>query len=285
VGVLRFCLPWRALDFRERIDPAQVLTFFCFLLRFLVRGLVISRTSAGLTSGHWATCSEERLDDDAAASFCDSEDPALWGRKRVGEATKGSKLKKDHFLLDFVGLGVASSILADGGGRFPRQGMDPRRRGGTEESTPSWLLCVRSRTAPAVLGRDSFSLRLALNPRGELRSRSGLESEITDEMLPERECPGRAVTVLEVSLETSDRGLGMNSRVSEKPTLLRAVGLGAASASTIGISSSELISTGSSTVGELAFGSDGAAVGAGNSFFSCRSSRAGLAGALLPRML
>jgi len=110
-------------------------------------------------------------------------------------------------------------------------------------------------------------------------------SEITDEMLPERECPGRAVTVLEVSLETSDRGLGMNSRVSEKPTLLREGNFGAASASITGVPSLEPVSAGRSIVGELAFGSDGAAVGAGNSFFSCTSSRAGLAGALLPRML
>lgn len=285
MGVLRFCLPWRALDFRERIDPAQVLTFFCFLLRFLVRGLVASRTSAGVTSGHSATCSEERLDDDTAASFCDSEEPALMGRKRVGEGAKGSKLKKDHFLLDLVGLGVASSMLAEGGGSVPRQGIDPRRRGDTGESSSSWLLCVRSRTAPAVLGRVSFILRLALKPSGELRSRSGLVSEITDEMLPESECPGRAVTVLEVSFETSDRGRGMNSRVSEKPTLVREGSFGAASASTAGVSSWESVSAGRSIVGELAFGSDSAAVGAGNSFFSCASSRAGLAGALLPRML
>jgi len=65
---------------------------------------------------------------------------------------------------------------------------------------------------------------------------------MTDEMLPERECPGRAVTVLEVSFETRERGRGINSKVSEKPTLLRAGGFGAASMSIIGISSLELVS-------------------------------------------
>jgi hypothetical protein len=53
--------------------------------------------------------------------------------------------------------------------------------------------------------------------------------EMTDEMLPETEWPGRAVAVLEVSVETRDRGLGMYSRVSEKPTLFRAAALGVCS--------------------------------------------------------
>lgn len=37
------------------------------------------------------------------------------------------------------------------------------------------------------------------------------------------QCPGRAVTVLDVSLDTRDNGRGMNSRVSEKPTRALAV--------------------------------------------------------------
>lgn len=45
------------------------------------------------------------------------------------------------------------------------------------------------------------------------------------------QCPGRAVTVLDVSLDTKDSGRGMNSRVSEKPTralfvVLAGLGLG-----------------------------------------------------------
>lgn len=58
--------------------------------------------------------------------------------------------------------------------------------------------------------------------------------EMTDEMLPEAECPGRAVTVLDVSLETRERGLGMNSSVSEKPTLARFADFGGCGASSMG---------------------------------------------------
>ena len=80
---------------------------------------------------------------------------------------------------------------------------------------------MRSKTAPAVLGRLSLTLELEPKPIGELRSRSVSVSEMSDEMLPETECPGRAVAVLEASLETRDRGLGMYSSVSEKPTRFR----------------------------------------------------------------
>lgn len=69
---------------------------------------------------------------------------------------------------------------------------------------------------------------------GSLSATVELVSEITDEMLPETECPGRAVAVLDVSLDTRERGLGMNSRVSEKPTLFRAIGLGVSWASSDG---------------------------------------------------
>jgi len=80
---------------------------------------------------------------------------------------------------------------------------------------------VRSKTAPAVLGRLSLTLGLGPKPMGELRSRSVSVREMSDEMLPERECPGRAVAVLEASLETRDNGRGMYSSVSEKPTRFR----------------------------------------------------------------
>jgi hypothetical protein len=55
--------------------------------------------------------------------------------------------------------------------------------------------------------------------------------EITEEMLPERECPGLAVTVLDVSVDTSESGLGMYSKVSENPTLFRGRALGVCSSS------------------------------------------------------
>lgn len=50
--------------------------------------------------------------------------------------------------------------------------------------------------------------------------------ETTDEMLSDMQCPGRAVTVLDVSLDTRDSGRGINSRVSEKPTRALVVALG-----------------------------------------------------------
>lgn len=79
--------------------------------------------------------------------------------------------------------------------------------------------------APAVLGRLSLRLGAGMEPEGWLGSLSACETEMTDEMLPESECPGRAVTVLEVSVDTIDNGLGIYSSVSEKPTLLRTAAL------------------------------------------------------------
>lgn len=104
---------------------------------------------------------------------------------------------------------------------------------------------------------------------------------MTEDMLPETECPGRAVTVLEVSLETRDRGRGMNSRVSEKPTLLRACGLttGSDSRAEVDLSSLDVSLSGADNI--AAVGSDGEVFGTGNSPLSGRI--AGLAGALLPR--
>jgi hypothetical protein len=61
---------------------------------------------------------------------------------------------------------------------------------------------------------------------GVFKPSSTFVMEMTDEILPETEWPGRAVVVLEVSLETSDTGLGMYSRVSENPTLVRTTGFG-----------------------------------------------------------
>jgi len=137
--------------------------------------------------------------------------------------------------------------------------------------------------APAVLGRDSFNFRAEPNPTGEWSSRSGFVTDMTEEMLPETEWPGRAVTVLEVSLDTRDRGRGINSSVSEKPTLLRACGLttGSDSGATGDLSSlglSHAVSGAGETTGLC---SEGIAFGTGNSPLSGRI--AGLAGALLPR--
>lgn len=87
----------------------------------------------------------------------------------MGEAaTNGSKPKKDHFLVDFVGLGVAGATadVRSAGGMAPRKGMDPLLLGDARDCSCS-SVCVRSRIAPAVLGRDSFNFRVELKPIGE----------------------------------------------------------------------------------------------------------------------
>ncbi len=74
-----------------------------------------------------------------------------------------------------------------------------------------------------MLGRSS--LRLVLRgeevgkPLCSVGGGLGEETDTTDDKLFETEWPWRIVIVLEASLETSDSGRGMNSRVSEKPTL------------------------------------------------------------------
>jgi hypothetical protein len=137
--------------------------------------------------------------------------------------------------------------------------------------------------APAVLGRLSLRFGVWTEPEGWLKSRSAFEIEMTDEILPESECPGRAVTVLEVSVETIDNGLGMYSSVSENPTLFRTAALGDCSSCWTG----EVISTGFSAQGS---GTDKGAVfsvstglsGAGKPRPAGRSGTTGLAGALFP---
>lgn len=107
-------------------------------------------------------------------------------------------------------------------------GIEFRRLG--EEFTAE-RSCVRSRIAPAVLGLESVGSRVEVRDRGTPSTRAGLlrplgdAADTIEEMLPDRECPGRTVTVLEVSLETRDKGLGMNSRVSENPTRALLLGL------------------------------------------------------------
>lgn len=89
------------------------------------------------------------------------------------------------------------------------------------------MLCVLSRIAPAVLGRDSGILRDGLADNGREETGSiGADAgpETIDDILPETECPGLAVIVLDVSLETRDNGRGMYSMLSENPTRARGAG-------------------------------------------------------------
>jgi len=102
-------------------------------------------------------------------------------------------------------------------------------------------------------------------------------------MLPETEWPGRAVTVLEVSVETMDNGLGMYSNVSENPTLFRTAGLGVWSGIAAGGEGSESISSSGSGAGAGAVMPTSTFFsGAGNLWSTGRCAASGLAGALFP---
>lgn len=143
--------------------------------------------------------------------------------------------------------------------------------------------------APAVLGRDSSFEDAGLDWSGELQSRSAeveCPSEISDEMLPDVECPGRAVAVLEVSFETRERGLGMNSSVSENPTLARFAGLaGGGVSSTAKLEDPEACRISPSDLAEgMEWPCSGPSTVIGKMKLSSRSKTAGVDGALLPLM-
>lgn len=103
------------------------------------------------------------------------------------------------------------------------------------------------------------------------------------EMLPETECPGLAVAVLDVSLEISDSGRGINSTVSEKPTLERVADVDGPGVRSTGLKPgiestatgrSGVRCSGSAGLGKIGrFGSGGTSLGL---------KRAGLLGALPP---
>lgn len=148
-----------------------------------------------------------------------------------------------------------------------------------------------SRITPAVLGRDSVMSRVRLLSVacccwGRSRSNgAGVDADTMEEMLPETECPGRAVMVLEVSLETRDNGRGINSTVSENPTLARGVGRGGEGATGPGAASSAS-RTGDGALGLFSIGSDSTGLSTRSGIgegVSPRSKPAGLVGALLPR--
>ena len=80
-----------------------------------------------------------------------------------------------------------------------------------------------------MLGRGSCATRVEFLARGDVGSLSAiveLDNEMSEDMLPDTEWPGRTVMVLDVSLETRESGRGMNSTCSENPTRARPTGLG-----------------------------------------------------------
>lgn len=134
--------------FRGRIEPAQPLTIFRLLLFFLPFLQLESAASAGESE----PCSEEEAPETTLVA--DSPELALWGRVLLGELwlEKGSRPKNVHRFDDLVGLGVGGSMAEDSA-RSSSAGIEFLRRG--DELNPSaWTVGVRSRIAPAVLGRE-----------------------------------------------------------------------------------------------------------------------------------
>jgi len=105
-----------------------------------------------------------------------------------------------------IGAGLDEESLSKGFDRC-RRGLG-RSGVGDNDRVPSSL-------AAAVLGRTSVVLGLHLCSLA-----GGLEAEMIEDKLPETECPGRTV-VPELSLDTSDRGRGINCMSSENPTRAR----------------------------------------------------------------
>jgi len=116
-----FCFWLRCLGLRDSIDPAHDLTFFCFLLGFLViDGLRVGTGSSSteaigiLEGGESGGDGADRFD--ALRDL--SEDAALTGRDLVGDDSPPdvSCPKKKYFLGRSRGVEGASTVLADSSG-------------------------------------------------------------------------------------------------------------------------------------------------------------------------
>lgn len=152
-----FCFWLRCLGLRDSIDPAHDLTFFCFLLGFLV--IDSFRVGTGSSSieltGTFEGGESGGDDADGFEALRDlSEDAALTGRDLVGDDSPpdGSCPKKKYFLGRSRGVEGASTVLANssvvGSSEFLRCGDGrplSRRK----------LSLLLPRIAPAVFGRAS----------------------------------------------------------------------------------------------------------------------------------
>jgi hypothetical protein len=257
------------LGFRGKIAPAQPLTFFFFFLPFFGLAVTMSGPSVSAQCPLLAT---------GAIFVNKSSEPALCGRALPGDVLPldCSRAKNDQRFL--VGLGSGSSVLG-ASARLRSVGIEFRRFG---EQAALAKSCVFSRIAPAVLGLESDISRVGVCDNGDGLSRPlGEFPDTIDEMLPDKECPGRAVIVLDVSLDTRDNGRGMNSSVSEKPTrALVFLGL---------LSGEDLAAAGSA----VSFGASAVGTGSGSGTIcsaSCKdpwlgcTKLVGLFGALFPRL-
>jgi len=271
--------------------PAQAEARFFFCFCFLSLRLFLPEVDSLVSPTDSEPCSEEEPTE--ASLDMDSFELTLCGRFLIGELeAKASNPKKDQRLGVLEGLGVGSPKLDGTSGMSTKAGIELRRLGDNFVWSGSGSLRVCSSTAPAVLGRDSSRSLVGLRDRGEgLPLPAGSPGELNDmseDMLPVTEWPGFAVIVLEVSLDTNDRGLGINSRVSEKPTLVLDAGLGSTFSGATGATDCATSSIEGSTAAGKLWNS---ALGSGGVGGSCRGGKVtnsdlwksvGLVGALLP---
>lgn len=167
------------------IEPAQVLTFFCFLLDFLPA--LFDELSVVAVSSF--------PDIDNGRSVLEtSQEFRLTGRDFDGEwvPENCSKPKKDHLFAIFVGLGSEEAVSGEGSGIPESRGKEPRRFGPARGAPSCGDDGVLSSTAPAVLGLNSDSTTCdAVGSSGAKDSSFSImgvfEAERIEEMLPERE--------------------------------------------------------------------------------------------------
>ena len=152
-----FCFWLRCLGLRDSIEPAHDLTFFCFLLGFLViDGFRVGTGSSSIEAIGTFDGGESGGDGaDRFEALRDlSEDAALTGRDLVGDDSPpdGSCPKKKYFLGTSRGVEAASAVLADSSGASSN---DFLRCGANRPPSRRKLSVLLPRIAPAVFGRVS----------------------------------------------------------------------------------------------------------------------------------
>jgi hypothetical protein len=195
---------------RERIEPAQDLTFFCFLLGFLdIEDLLEVHGSIDSISTSCATISG---DDGAVSSFLDSfPEDALVGRDFGDDSPEPVGPKNDHFFADrgVDGVGLEAAATSESRGR------DERLLGvGSSALDTSW-----SKIGSAVRGRPDTTLLLRIIPRFSFEAGEDEETEMIEDIEFDTEWLG--LTVLALSLLTKESGLGIICTWSEKSTRFR----------------------------------------------------------------
>jgi hypothetical protein len=181
VGDLRlnFCfwLRWRV--FRDRIEPAQFRTFFCFLLGFLdkdddrlllgdsVDQIGVSGDGISLSNG---------ADSDGIGLLSLGPDPELLGRDQ-GENSPDdvSWPKKAHFLVD-LGVDGADDVLA--AAASISNGIEFRLFGPSGVCVVEW-----DKIGSAVRGRASFVRFGEGNPRFSFEGGEEVPAEMIEEIL------------------------------------------------------------------------------------------------------